>query len=228
MTDIKALLGTKLAERLRDGQRIGVGTGSTVLAALGTFAQQVQQKGLKLEFLPTSYQSAVACMSFGLTVLDPLSFQPDLDWAFDGADEVDPQLRVIKGKGAAMLREKLVATRSKEFIIIVDESKLVSQLGAKMTIPIEVVPQALHQVTRQVLALGALEVVLRDGLPGKHGPVITEYGNLVLDARFSDISASLESDLKCITGVVETGLFLTQASEILVSSSSGVRSLVRA
>jgi ribose 5-phosphate isomerase A len=227
MTDIKALLGTKLAERLRDGQRIGVGTGSTVLAALSTFAQQIQQKGLKLEFLPTSYQSAVACMNFGLTVLDPLSFRFNLDWAFDGADEVDPQLRVIKGKGAAMLREKLVATRSKEFVIIVDESKLVSQLGEKMTIPIEVIPQALHQVTCQVLALGATEVTLRDGLPGKHGPVITEYGNLVLDARFTSIPSSLECDLKSITGVVETGLFLTHVSEVLVSSPSGVRALVR-
>jgi ribose 5-phosphate isomerase A len=227
MTDLKSLLGNHLSQYLKDGQRIGVGTGSTVSAVLSSLASSIKQNNLKVTFLPTSYQSASTCSQYGLTVVDPLSFQGKLDWAFDGADEVDPTLRLIKGKGGAMLREKIVASRALEFTVIVDESKLVSSLGERTAVPVEIIPESLPTVQETLLSIGASKVLLRDGLPGKHGPIITERGNLVLDASFSPIDDELESKIKLIPGVVESGLFTNQATSVLVSSPTGVKILTR-
>lgn len=225
---MKEIVGREIAGRVKDGQILGVGTGSTVDAAIDAIAARVRSEGLRVSALTTSYQSAVTLGRSGIAVLDPLSYDGEVHWGFDGADEVDPRHRLIKGKGGAQLREKILAARCGEFVVIVDESKLVRRLGERTAVPVEVVPEALGRVTSDLGKLGASEVTLRSGLPGKHGPVISEAGNLILDARFPEIGDSLERDLKCLVGVVESGLFFSYATEVLVAGGDGVRSLEKA
>jgi len=123
-----------------------------------------------------------------------------------------------------MLQEKILAKRCKSFTLIVDESKVVEKLGLGCAIPIEVIPTALSLVDEGLRSLGAGEVTLRSGT-GKHGPVITEAGNIILDAAFSTIHEKLEQDIKSIVGVVDSGLFIGYATEVLVATASGVISL---
>jgi len=224
---MKELVAQELARRIKNGEVIGVGTGSTVELALQEIGKRVKAENLSLKIVPTSLQSAWQCQALGLDVLYP-EFRGELAWGFDGADEVDERLMLIKGKGAAMLQEKILAARCKRFVVIVDESKMVKQLGERCPVPVEVVPSASLLVERSLLALGAKEVTLRNCGGGKHGPIITEAGNIVLDALFPSISETLEAQIKCITGVVESGIFTRHASEVLVASPSGVRSLMPA
>lgn len=224
---MKELVAREIAGRVKDGDVLGIGTGSTVDLALVEIGERIRREGIRVSALTTSLQSAMSCGKFGIHLLDPLSYEGELTWGFDGADEVDDRLRLIKGKGAAILREKIVAERCKCFVVIVDDSKLVSRLGEKCPVPVEVIPEALHTVKQRLTSLGASSVVLRDGLPGKHGPVITEKGNILLDVMFSSISDTADRDIKGIAGVVETGLFFTHASEVLVGGASGIRSIIR-
>ena len=221
MNDVlKRVVATKIAERLKSGETIGVGTGSTVAIAITCIAERVKAENLHISAIVTSYQSAIACADAGIAVIDAMSLPASapnwgqVDWGFDGADEVDDRCRLIKGLGGAMLREKIVASLCKHYIIIIDESKLSSRLGSLAPVPIECVSESLSLVKRRIETLGATHVSLRSGLPGKHGPVITERGNLILDAWFSTIEDSLELDIKSIPGVVESGLFVKYASEV--------------
>jgi ribose 5-phosphate isomerase A len=150
----------------------------------------------------------------------------EISWGFDGADQVTPERCAIKGKGGALLQEKILAKRCREYTIIVDSSKLVERLGVGCPVPVEVVPQAVSLVEGGLIKLGAKEVTLRSG-SGKHGPVITEAGNVLLDVVFSEIDCDLERRIKQITGVVESGLFCGYISEVLVANPQGeVRSIV--
>jgi ribose 5-phosphate isomerase A len=135
---------------------------------------------------------------------------------FDGADEVDPQHSLIKGRGGAMFKEKLMMASSMKSYIIIDETKLVDKLCTKFPIPIEVFPQALLHVEDKLKALGAKDITLRPA-KGKDGPVITENGNLILDAMFDEIPDDLEVKIKSITGVIESGLFMGFDIEVLVA-----------
>lgn len=224
---MKELVAREIASRVKDGDVLGIGTGSTVDLALKEIGERIRGEGLTVSALTTSYQSAMSCGQFGICLLDPLSYEGELTWGFDGADEVDSKLRLIKGRGAAMLREKIVAERCRAFVVIIDDSKLVSRLGERCPVPVEVIPEALHSVKRRLLSFGATSIVLRDALPGKHGPVITEKGNVVLDVVLPSISEDAEREIKGIAGVVETGLFLTQASEVVVGGKDGIRVLTR-
>lgn len=210
----------EIANRLVTGDIIGVGTGSTVARVLESLGQILQSQNKIIFGITTSMQSSQLCQSVGILPIDP-AYIGNLTLGFDGADEVDSQLRLIKGKGAAMLREKIVAVRCSQFLVVADEGKLVNYLGERCAVPVEVIPTALEYVEKQLLRLGANEVKLRDGMPGKHGPVVTELGNLILDARFLAIPDSLERDIKSIVGVVESGLFLKTASEVLILKKSG-------
>ena len=147
-----------------------------------------------------------------------------LSWGFDGADQVTKAKWAIKGKGGAMLQEKILAKRCKEFIIIVDETKVVSELGKGCPVPVEVVPEALVLAEEGLKGAGAVEVTVRVG-SGKHGPVITERGNIILDATFPSITEHLEGEVKSIIGVVDSGLFIGYASEVLVAGAQGIYSL---
>lgn len=225
IAQIKGLLAEAVTKRVKNGQTIGVGTGTTVETALYQIGALVKEQGLRVRAVPTSLQSAWLCEQSGLEVLHPgTNFA--IDWGFDGADAVDQRLRVIKGKGGAMLQEKIVAARCRDYLILVDQTKLVSDLAKAAAVPIEVIPEAMPFVEGEILGLGALEVRLRKAV-AKHGPVITERGNLIFDVKFSKIEDDLEDKIKLLVGVVDSGLFTNFASEILVGSPKGVKVLRR-
>lgn len=219
---MKEKVAQEIARRVKDGDVIGVGTGTTVDAALTEIGKRVRQEGLRLSVVPTSLQSAWRCQELGFTVLYQ-AFNGHLSWGFDGADQVTKDRWAIKGKGGAMLQEKILAKRCAKFIIIVDDTKVVSHLGAGCPVPVEVIPEARILAEEGLRALGATALEMRSG-SGKHGPVITEGGNIIIDASFPAIRESLERDIKGIVGVVDSGLFIGYASEVMVASASGVSS----
>ena len=222
---MKEIVGREIAQRLKGGETIGLGTGSTVDAAIAAIRARVEQEHLSVRVVPTSFQSARSAREAGLEVLHP-SYPDMIDWGFDGADEVNDRLWLIKGKGGAMLQEKILAARCREFIVIVDESKLVERLGERCAIPLEVIPNALSHVRRTLSVMGALEAEVRQAVK-KHGPVITEAGNIIVDVRFALVTESLERDLKTIVGVVESGLFIGFATEVWIAGKDGVSKLRR-
>ena len=220
---MKEIVAREIAKRVKDGDVIGVGTGTTVDAALAEIGKRVKTEGLRITVVPTSYQSAWRCQELGFIVMYP-GYRGHLSWGFDGADQVNKAKWAIKGKGGAMLQEKILAKRCKKFVLIVDETKVVQELGKGCPVPVEVVPEALVLVEEGLKALGSTEVSIRTGT-GKHGPTITERGNIILDAVFPSITERLEGDIKSIIGVVDSGLFIGYASEVVVAGSNGVYSL---
>jgi ribose 5-phosphate isomerase A len=222
---MKEKVAEAIAQQVKSGQVLGIGTGSTVDLAIAAIGKRVKTEGLKIAALTTSIESVWACEKHGIQVLNSL-YRGELDWGFDGADEVDPALRLIKGKGGALFQEKIVAALCKRFVAIVDSSKLVQRLGERMPVPVEFVPRAYALVERELKDLGATEITLRQAT-GKHGSVITEQGNLLFDARFSVISDELESKIKSIVGVLESGIFTRLAHEVLVADTDAVRTLSR-
>ncbi|HEY3824814.1 MAG TPA: ribose 5-phosphate isomerase A [Bryobacteraceae bacterium] len=212
----KEELGRRIAENVKNGQVIGVGSGSTSWIAIHAIAERVRGEGLSVTAVCTSQEVTMACIALDLPVASLLQRRPD--WAFDGADEVDPDRNLIKGRGGAMFMEKVVMHASPRNFILVDESKLVTQLGAKFPIPIEVLPAALRLVERELTALGAVTIALRPAIR-KDGPVITEHGNFILDVRFAEIHKSLERDIKAVPGVIESGLFIGRNVEILIAKT---------
>ena len=222
---MKEKVAQAIAQKVQNGQILGIGTGSTVDLAISAIVQRVQSEGLRIKALTTSIESTWGCEQAGIEVLNNL-YKGELDWGFDGADEVDPELRLIKGKGGAMYQEKIVAGLCKYFIAIVDESKLVKNLGERMPVPVEFTPRAYSLVERGLRLLGAHEIVLRQAT-GKHGAIITEEGNLIFDVRFKVISATLEREIKSIVGVIESGIFTSFTDEVLIAGVAGVVSKKR-
>ena len=172
----------------------------------------MQRENIKITAIPTSYEIKMLCAYLNIPTASLEEKKPD--WCFDGADEVDHDNWMIKGRGAAMFNEKLNIKSAGKTYILVDESKIVNKLGTNFPIPIEVNPKALNLVKQELYNMGATEINLRMALR-KDGPVITENGNLILDVRFSNIDETLEKRLKNITGVIETGLFIGYNVEIL-------------
>jgi ribose 5-phosphate isomerase A len=210
----KEELGRRIAEKVEDGQVVGVGSGSTAAIAITAIAERVRTEGLNVTVICTSPEVTLACVAHDLRVGSLLQHRPD--WAFDGADEVDPERNMIKGRGGAMFVEKILLDAAPRSFILVDQSKLVARLGEKFPVPVEVLPVALRFVEQRLVALGATEIALRLAVK-KDGPVITENGNFVLDVRFGEIGKTLERDIKSIAGVIESGLFLGRAVEVLVA-----------
>jgi ribose 5-phosphate isomerase A len=219
---MKEMVAKEIAKRVKDGDVIGVGTGTTVDAALTEIGKRVKAEGLRITVVPTSYQSAWRCQDLGFIVMYP-GYRGHLSWGFDGADQVSKNRWAIKGKGGAMLQEKILAKRCTKFVLIVDETKVVETLGLGCPIPVEVVPEAVILAEEGLKSLGAKEVVIRVGT-GKHGPVITERGNIILDATFSSVTERLEADIKSIIGVVDSGLFINYATEVMVAKADSVYS----
>lgn len=217
---MKAIVARALAKRVKDGDVLGLGSGTTVELAVDQIGQRIARENIRVTVVPTSYRIAMVAEASGLQVLSP-SLARDLDWGFDGADEIDDNFNVIKGRGAAMLLEKIVAHRVKEFVIIASEEKMVSRLGSRVPVPVEVVPEAFHLVKKGLTALGARELVMRES-SSKYGPVITEHGNIVVDAWFDNVEPKLENEIKMITGVVESGLFCGYIHEVLIAKADGV------
>lgn len=218
----KEILGREIAAIVRDNEVLGVGTGSTVDAAIIAIGARIKKERLKVFGVTSSRESSNRCREVGITVLE---LGVSIDWGFDGADYVTERLECLKGKGAALLREKILAHSLKKFIVIADDSKLVASLDNK-PIPVEVVPPAELLVRNALKNLGATEVVLREGT-GKFGGVVTEFGNVILDVKFPKLTESLSREIKCITGVVDHGLFLNEASEVWIGSKEKVRKFSR-
>jgi ribose 5-phosphate isomerase A len=193
---------------------IGVGSGSTAYLAVHAIGERVRRDNLIIAVVCTSPELTLACAAVGLPVASLLQTRPD--WAFDGADEVDPGKNLIKGRGGAMFMEKVLMHSSPRNFILVDPSKMVPKLGKKFPIPVEVLPVTLRLVEYELRALGATEMVLRLAV-GKDGPVVTENGNFILDVRFGEIHKELERDIKAIPGVIESGLFWGRDVEIVIA-----------
>jgi ribose 5-phosphate isomerase A len=216
----KHAAGVAAARLVEDGMLIGIGTGTTAAHLIYALAARIQD-GLRIEgAVPTSRASAELASSLDIPLTD-LDAHPLLDLVIDGADEIDPQLRLIKGGGGALLREKIVASATRRFIVIGDVSKQVSQLGHKMPLPVEVVPFGATPVLKRLESLGAIVRVRRFG-----GELfLTDNHNLILDCTFPDgISdpAALHARIKEIVGVVETGLFLDLATQAIIGGPGGV------
>jgi ribose 5-phosphate isomerase A len=220
----KQLAGREAAKFVKDGNVVGLGTGSTAAYGIEELGRRVKDEGLRILGIPTSYSAANLAREHGIPVgsLDDVG---RVDIAIDGADEVDPLKNLIKGGGAAHTREKIVDALADLFVVVVDDSKLVSRLGEKCPVPVEVIPMALAPVMRRLRAMGG-EPVLRAAIR-KDGPVITDLGNFVVDVRFPVIEdpATLESNLNNIPGVLENGLFvgLTDVVVIGVCKDGSVR-----
>jgi ribose 5-phosphate isomerase A len=214
-------------KHVKDGFVVGLGSGSTAAYAIEALGERIKREKLSLLAVPTSYQAFLLAVKCGIAVTT-LDEHPVIDVTIDGADQIDAKLNLIKGMGAALAREKIVASASKMNIIIADESKKVAVLGEKgHSVPVEVLPFAITTVKRRIEAVGG-KAVLREG-KGKLGPVITDNGNAIIDASFGSIDnvAELEKKLKMIPGVVETGLFIGLADIAYVGTASAVEKIER-
>jgi ribose 5-phosphate isomerase A len=210
---------------VRPGMKVGLGTGSTAVEAVRRVAELLRdERGLEgALFVPTSMETEAECGRLGvpLTTLSDSRVDGVLDLTIDGADEVDPDWRLIKGGGAAMLTEKIVAACSRAYAIVVGEGKLVSRLGERATVPVEIVREACLTATRALAALGgepALRMAVR-----KDGPVITDHGNLVLDVSFPRTfdPVVMEGRIALIPGVVASGIFNVPVTDLFVGSTDG-------
>ena len=210
----KQKVADEIAKKVKDGDILGVGSGSTSYLALLAIAKKVKEQNLNIKAIPTSIEISLVCSHLGVPLTSLYEHRPD--WLFDGADEVDPDKSLIKGRGGAMFKEKLMISSSAVNYILVDDSKMVDKLGTNFPVPIEVFPQALLHVEEQLKKIGANSLTLRPA-KGKDGPVITENGNLILDARFDEIDKKMEQRIKSITGVIESGLFIGYNIEVLVA-----------
>ena len=210
----KELVARDIAGLAKEGDIIGAGSGSTVYLALLALAERVRKESLHIEVIPASTEISMMCIQLGIPQTTLWNKHPD--WTFDGADEVNTRHNLIKGRGGAMFKEKLLIKSSNKSYIIVDKSKIVEKLGSNFPIPVEVFPDALTLVENEIHRLGASEITLRLA-GGKDGPVFTENGNFILDVRFEDIALDLEQKLKSITGVIESGLFIGYDTEIIVA-----------
>jgi ribose 5-phosphate isomerase A len=208
---------------IKDGQVVGLGTGSTAACFIRLLGEEVK-KGLQIRGIPTSVRSGEQAANLGipLTTFDECQ---QIDVTVDGTDEVDPQLRLIKGGGGALLREKIVASASKQYVIIADATKHVPVLG-KFPLPVEVIKFAQALVSKRIAALGA-EVTLRRNSDGS--PYLTDEGNYILDCHFSKIRGAdgLANKLSDMPGVVEHGLFINMASVVLIADGTKVIELKR-
>jgi ribose 5-phosphate isomerase A len=208
---------------VKDGQVVGLGTGSTAAHFIKLLGEQVKN-GLRIRGIPTSDRSRELAASLGipLTTLDECQ---EIAVTVDGADEVDPQLRLIKGGGGALLREKIVASATRQLVIVADATKQVEKLG-KFPLPVEVIKFAEALVAKRIRALGA-EVQLRKDADGK--PYLTDEHNHILDCRFGEIQGPdrLARELSDMPGVVEHGLFIGMASVVLFARGSEIVELRR-
>ncbi len=223
--ELKRKAAYEATKHVRDGFVVGLGSGSTAAYAIESLGERIKRERLSILGVPTSYQAFVLAVKCGITVTT-LEEHEVIDVTLDGADQIDPKLNLIKGMGAALAREKIVATASKQNVIIADESKKVKILGENShPIPVEVLPFSIAVVKRRIEAVGG-NPVLREG-EGKLGPVMTDNGNVVLDAFFGiiDNAAKLETKLNMIPGVVETGLFIGLASTAYIGTSSGIEKI---
>ncbi|HJJ28161.1 MAG TPA: ribose-5-phosphate isomerase RpiA [Methanocorpusculum sp.] len=207
--------GYRAADMVKDGDIVGLGTGSTVFFAMERLGERIKSEGLHILGVPTSNQTAMRAEEYGIP-LTTLSLHPVLDIAIDGADQVSPAKELIKGRGAAHMREKVVASAAKKFVVVIDSAKQVAELNA--AVPIEILPFAYGSVVEKLKAIGG-EPVMRNGVK-KDGPVISDNGNYVFDCAFGTVkdAKALEAAINAIPGVLENGVFahMAEKTEVIV------------
>jgi len=208
----------KAVEYIEDGMLIGLGSGSTVYWMMSRLAERIRD-GLQVKGIPSSKRTENWAKEFGIP-LTTFSEVQRLDLAIDGADEVDPNLNLIKGGGGSLLREKLVDDASSQLIIVVDESKLVSKLG-NFPLPVEVVPFGWETTAKRIATLNVTPILRSN----EDGVFVSNNGNYILDCPFQQIEdpIALHQQLKGMLGVVETGLFLNMTDIVLVGQDDGVK-----
>jgi ribose 5-phosphate isomerase A len=216
-------IAEEAAEMVQPGMVVGLGTGRAASMFVRALAKRMDA-GLQVKGVPTSMKTEALAkeLSIPLVSLDEVQ---GVDLDFDGADEVSPSLDLVKGHGGALLREKIVVAFSARFVVLVGEEKLVPQLGARVALPVEVLPFGIPVVTRELEKMGGrVDLRLEDGMPYR-----TDNGNAVLNVNFGGIDrpAELERAINSVPGVVENGLFVGMADLVLVQAGSGVRRLER-
>lgn len=221
ITEIKRKVGYLAAEQIKDGDVVGLGTGSTTHFFIEKLGKRIKDEELKIMGIPTSYQSFFLAKDamIQITTLE----EHDVDIAVDGADEVDPEFNLIKGGGAAHTLEKIVDSFASKFVVIVDGSKMVDKLG-NFPVPVEVIPQASRPVRNHLIKMGGAPTMRM--AERKDGPVVTDNGNFIYDVKFTvNDPKSLEIELNSIPGVVENGIFTQMVDEVLVGTENGVTTL---
>ena len=226
-TDLDAIQRAKqnaafeAVKHVKDGFVVGLGSGSTAAFAIEALGQRIKKEKIRIMGVPTSYQAFLLAIECGIPITT-LDEHPQVDVTIDGADQATPELNLIKGMGAAMAREKIVAAASKLNVIIADQQKKVEHLGENgQVVPIEVLPFAISLVKQKIIDIGGKPTV-REG-KGKLGPTITDNGNAILDAFFGEIKnpAELAIKVKMIPGVVETGFFIGLTDAVYIGSTDG-------
>lgn len=225
MEAAKRAVGEAAAALVEDGMLVGLGTGSTVCYLIEALGRRAREEGLRIVGVPTSEATAAQATALGIPLAEP---EATIDLAIDGADEVERgTLRLIKGLGGALLREKMVAQLARRFVVVADATKVVECLGDRAPLPIEVVRFGLAATTRRIAEAGGAPTLRQAG----EKPFVTDNGNVVLDcAGFAPIRDpfTLERTLRAIAGVVGTGLFLDMAERAIVAGADGgVSTMVR-
>ena len=229
--DQKRMAASIAIQFLHSGMTLGLGTGSTIAHFIELLGLKLKSGELRdISIVPTSENTARSAENIGLKITS-LSAVAVLDLAIDGADEVDPSLNLIKGLGRALFREKLVELHSRRFVVIVDQTKLVDRLGVKSPLPVEIVPFEAHTHVRE---LNTLDLRAELWLNPDHSPVLTDNGNYLALCYFDHLQPAgiadpylLAQQIKSRTGIVEHGLFLDMADQVLVAHTEGVKILER-
>jgi ribose 5-phosphate isomerase A len=219
MHDPKEIAGRLAADLVQDGMRVGLGTGSTVHFSILRLADRIRDEGISVRCVPTSLDTETKARALGIPLVG-LDVVDALDLTIDGADEIDTHFDMIKGGGGALLREKVVASITREEVIVIGASKLVPRLGTTFALPVEIVSFARPSVVRALARLGC-EPALRQ-TEGR--PFVTDNGNWILDCRFPEgigDAAALEHRIDAIPGVVESGLFVGLAHAVFIGHTEG-------
>ncbi len=219
--ELKRIVGYEAAKLVNDGDVVGLGTGSTTHYFIERLGERIKTEEINILGVPTSFQSFFLGRDLGIpiTTLE----EHNVDIAVDGADEVDPDLNLIKGGGAAHTLEKIVDESAALFVVIVDETKIVSELGS-FPVPVEVIPQATRTVREHLIEMGGLpKLRMADR---KDGPVVTDNGNFIYDVKF-DIKnpKQLETEINTIPGVIDNGIFSQIVDEVIVGKDTGIEVL---
>ncbi|WP_455240654.1 ribose-5-phosphate isomerase RpiA [Methanothermobacter tenebrarum] len=219
--NLKKMVAYKVAEEIKDGQVVGLGTGSTARYFIERVGMRIQKEELDILAVPTSYQSLFLARDWEIPITSIT--QHDIDVAVDGADEVDKDLNLLKGGGAAHTKEKIIDYSASEFIVIIDDSKLTDKL--ERPVPVEVIPTSSRLVCEELNAMGAkVKIRMSDA---KDGPLITDNGNFIIDADFGSIDdpSKLEYEINNIPGVLENGIFSRGVDRVIVGTKDGIMEL---
>jgi len=220
--NLKKMAGYEAAKEVEDGQVVGLGTGSTTHYFIEKLGMRIKEEGIQVLGIPTSYQSFFLAKEWNIPVTS--LEEHDVDIAIDGADEIDPELNLIKGGGAAHTLEKIVDYAADRFIVIADDSKVVKKLG-KTPVPLEVLSSSSRMVLQALDDLGATGKIRMAQM--KDGPVITDHGNFVIDADFGLLEdpCELEIVLNSIPGVLENGIFSGVVDQAIIGSDEGIKKI---